>query len=298
MSSADLTLETPIAAESASSAVSSTAYSSTSLPGEEALQSRVNNAAYAIFTVFREICSFGYSIYFHLRYRSWKQHFPHLHPDSLTKEQADEPAIIFIHGDGGDQRSVIDLANQVNVGVSARFLLDMKFDDSKEKASEIHLKRLETQLSEIQKKYTALGKRFRPIFVGHSKGVTFAALFLNKMKELESSKKTKELIEVPGVIALAGRLKVIPARWPRNCHPAIRKEIEEVNETIKKYPQNFYAIIPQLDWIMPRAAQVVPILDHNVVIPGTSHHSISLDSSAADQVSKMIAAIKKSHSLS
>ncbi len=197
-------------------------------------------------------------------------HHEGLNPKELSEKQAQNPAIVFLPGDNGDTTYLLPLMRKVHqAGLGTVFTVDPQYSDVN---PEQHLKQLDAELEEIKKKFTAKAGAFRVVFIAHSKGASLAVNYaLNMLKDQPEKQK-----EICGLVALSGRLKVVPAGCIRKCSLSIKPQIESAYKALEENPDFLLRCIAGgKDWLVPRKAALVGgNAKHNHVVEGRSHTSV------------------------
>lgn len=179
--------------------------------------------------------------------------------------QQDSPAILFLHGDKHNQSAALSLASYLKTA-SVGPIFTVNLDYNEENPAE-HRKQLFEKIAYIKNLYTQ--KELKLILIGHSKGAIEGAHLAFCDQKIQG-------VRIEKVISIAGRLKVVPARW-RSCHPELQALVNKVYQAILSRPQKplLYTIAGNSDWNAPIEAMLAndpSIRSH--ILPNHSHVSV------------------------
>ena len=193
-----------------------------------------------------------------------------LNPSKLTEEQLNLPAIIFFHAIKHNQSGALPIARalQNRKIKNAAYTINVVYNETH---PEKHQQEIDRQIRQISKKYFDQGKPCQIIAVGHSLGGIEAM----DLALIRQGNGAPIIAKVIAGVTIASRLKVVPAKWPRACHPELQPQVNAVNKAIRSNPSiPFCTIAARRDWKVPSEAVLVAPKNQCHVINNCSHVSV------------------------
>lgn len=180
-----------------------------------------------------------------------------LNPSKLSAKEADQPAILFLHGLYHNQTGALALAKKLQKeGIGPFFSANFKYNTKK---IEKNHKQLRARMKEIRALYAAKGKPVRFILIGHSYGTKTA------IEQLDIPLKN---CTIEKVISIAGRI-----RADKSCHHSLKPQIAKVEKIIKKHPEvALHHIVAGKDYLLSKySAAYYTDKEHCHVVKNRSH---------------------------
>ncbi len=180
-----------------------------------------------------------------------------IHGDVLPRQDGNVPAILLLHGEHGHPCTMLHLGDIAQAEGRAVFSVHMPYDDEQPENHRLLLKQCIDRINLIIEQKG--GSLSNLLLVGHSRGAIEAA----------DEAYVRNNPKVNGVIALAGRLKVIdPSERP--CRKTLEPTVDAIWNRLRHFDQPLrvplYQIAANHDWcIDPEASIVRTDYDHRYV---------------------------------
>lgn len=197
-------------------------------------------------------------------------------PTTLTKKQASEPAILLLHGSGGNQGVFLPLLQKLKEIDSKAPVFTLNYE------ADTDLRQLLAKIGEIQKLYEHVDVKHVTLhLVGYSRGAILAADYA-----FNPNHKIKG-VEVKKVISVVGRLKNIDpiTSTPYYAYSYdILNRVTQIWKNITDYSGSakLYTLAAGEDWLVP--SESVLVGKEKSTVPGFGHVLILYATDTKEQI--------------